>query len=276
MSMISVGIILYSFIPIILELFLTESGVENWLLVVGFIVPNIIATTLEQPIATADDVILGGNRPKFNSFVSILGMFLNLLFDYLILFVFQWPQTYGLAFLIWMIPMKSVPKNIIIIILDYVYIQKSILQIHFRKFAWQTLGAPLLAAIAVWIVSHAWFLWVYPPLLTLGNVYISGALTIVVGFLCLLWVFYPLYTVCGGWDAYNIQIFHEAVNISGPSRILFRPIDVINRLFVKSPLHNRYPIPWEKASQEAEELMKERFIKSNIVKYLEKNHALDL
>jgi len=65
----------------------------------------------------------------------------------------------------------------------------------------------------------------------------------------------------GGWDDYGIKIFSDAVEISGPSKFLFRPIVKVNKLMIKSPLHNRFGIPWKAAQDEAEELMKERFVK---------------
>jgi hypothetical protein len=45
------------------------------------------------------------------------------------------------------------------------------------------------------------------------------------------------------------------------------PINKATHLLEKhSPLHNRFPIRWEKALQEADDLMKERYIKDKLVK----------
>jgi len=81
-----------------------------------------------------------------------------------------------------------------------------------------------------------------------------------------MYTFFPLYTFFGGNDENTLAIFHEAVQISGPSRFLFIPIDKAMLLLAKkSKLHNKFKIPYEKAELEAQELMKERFIKDKIV-----------
>ncbi len=61
-------------------------------------------------------------------------------------------------------------------------------------------------------------------------------------------------------------IFHEACEISGPSRFLFKPIDkAMSWLAKKSKLHNRFVIPYEDAEREAQELMQEKFIIDKLV-----------
>ena len=83
---------------------------------------------------------------------------------------------------------------------------------------------------------------------------------------CAMFIFFPLYCAFGGYDTNTMEIFDEAVKISGPSRFLFRPINWASHLFEKiSPLHNRFPIPYNDALREADELMKERFIKDRLI-----------
>jgi hypothetical protein len=36
----------------------------------------------------------------------------------------------------------------------------------------------------------------------------------------------------------------------------------------KSPLHNKFPIPWKEAEQEAMDLMQERYVKDKIAKMI--------
>lgn len=271
LSMVAVGIILYSFLPIILELMFVAAGIENWLLAIAFITPNIIATVLEQPIATANDVILGSNHPWWHTFTSIFSTLFDFIVDIILLFVLKWPQNMGITFLIWLIPLKSFPRNVILIIIDYVYIQYKIVQVHYHHYIWQWWVAPVLAGSGVYIIAQGWFQYLYEPLLMSTGIYVTGGITIVIAFLCLLWVFFPLYCFFGGWDDYGIKVFSAAVDISGPSRILFKPIVYVNKLMIKSKLHNKFPIPWEEADREADELMKERFIRD---KRMQQEHVL--
>jgi len=92
---------------------------------------------------------------------------------------------------------------------------------------------------------------------------IAGGISILFAFIgCAMVIFFPLYSAFGGWDKNTMAIFDEAVKISGPSRFLFLPINKTSHFFEKiSPLHNRFPIPYEEALVEADELMKERYIK---------------
>ncbi len=264
-SMIGVGLLIYSFMPILLDVMFKEVGIESWLLAISFITPNIIATTVEQPIATSNDVILGGNKPLFHSFMNIARLVLLVIFDYIFLFVLKIPQNMGLGFLIWYIPIRALPIDILILIGNWAYISKTLVKIRWKEFAWQTWVAPFPAGIGMFILAQIYFLFIYGPLKSATGIYVSSGITIVIAFLLLLWVFFPLYTFFGGWDKHNIEIFHEAVEISGPSKFLFKPIDYANRLLVKSPLHSRFPIPYEKANEEAIELMKIRHIKQKLV-----------
>lgn len=264
MTMMAIGVILITFLPIITEVMFITGGLEEWLLAIAFIVPNMISSTTEQVKSISGDVILGGNHPGFYSFSSILNTLLQLFWEYLILFVFKWPTYVSIGVLVWILALRDFPVKVFDLIINYVYIHFRIVKLRIKSFAWQTWIAPIPAALCVWGISELWFKAIYSPFVEWAGVYVTAAITILVGFLSLLWVFFPIYTAFGGWDEYNIKIFHEAIEISGPSRFLFRPIYFANRLLVKSPLHNKHPIPWKSADEEAEELMKIRFIKDHL------------
>ncbi|MBN2151231.1 MAG: hypothetical protein JW839_07300, partial [Candidatus Lokiarchaeota archaeon] len=70
-----------------------------------------------------------------------------------------------------------------------------------------------------------------------------------------------------GWDDHTIGVFKEAVEISGPSKFIFKPIlKVTLFLGLRSKLHGKFPIPHEEALKEAGELMQVRHIKDALVK----------
>jgi hypothetical protein len=189
---------------------------------------------------------------------------ISLLTDVLLLFVWQIPQNASIDALIWIIPMRPFVKNLILLFVQWIYIDRKIVEVQLRQFSWQTFVAPIIPALAVGLVGQIWFNSAYPLLVTYTGIYVTAAVTVVVAFIALLWVFFPLYTFFGGWDDYSIDLFHEAVEISGPSKFLFRPIDYANNLLRKSPFHNRYPIPYKEAHEEAIQIMKERFLKDRI------------
>jgi hypothetical protein len=268
MTMMAIGVILFTFLPAILDLFLISGGLENWTLMIAFITPNIISSTTEQVYSTSTDVILGGKRPGFHSIMEIAKTITQFGWDYLLLFVLKWPQKVPILILIWIVALRDFPNKVLALIVNYIFINKKLVRLKIRTFAWQTWIAPIPAAVTVWIMAILWFNIAYSFLIKNTNIYVAGGITVTFGFLCLLWVFFPLYTLFGGWDDYGIKIFTDAVEISGPSKFLFRPIVFANKLLRKSPLHNRFTIPWQDADREAEELMKERFVKQKINEYL--------
>jgi hypothetical protein len=178
-------------------------------------------------------------------------------------------------------------------IIKWWYINKRVAPVRFKEFYWQTFIAPIGASLIIGLIALFWTKYIFNPLINLFiplsdflNQFIqmegaptdavaklaAGVVTILFAFIGLLmFTFFPLYTAFGGNDENTLSIFHEAVQISGPSRFLFLPIDKAMRwLGLKSKLHNKFPIPWQLAEKEAQDLMKEKFIKDKIVKILKK------
>jgi hypothetical protein len=268
MTMIALAAIVFTFMPAIIDVLFVAGGLEAWSLMTVFITPNIIESTTEQVHSISTDVILGGKHPGWHSFTEILRTLIQFLWDFLLLFVFKWPQTAPIVVLIWILALRDFPNKFTILVLNYIYIQKKIVKIRWSSFAWQAWIAPIPATIGVWGCAAIWLNFVFPILENIMGVYIAAGISILIGFLLLLWVFFPLYTFFGGWDNYGLQIFTNAVEIAGPSKFLFRPIVKANKLLVKSPFHNKHPIPWEKANEEAEILMRERYVKQTINEYI--------
>ncbi len=76
-------------------------------------------------------------------------------------------------------------------------------------------------------------------------------------------IYFPLYAFLGGWDKVELEIFKDAVEISGPSKWLANFIYKMSyKISQKSPLYNKYPIESEIPLKEMEELIEIR--KSNL------------
>jgi hypothetical protein len=272
----AIGAIILSFIPLILNILLVAGGAENYLLAAAFITPNIIATLVEQPQDSARTVILGANRPTFNTVITIIHDVLNLGFIYLWLIVLRLPQTLGFSAVIWLIPLGGFAPGVLRMIVSWYYIHKQIAPVRFKEFFWQTFMAPIFPALIIAGVAQLWYFFVFENLIALLGggqlaMILTGGISIMFAFIvCAMFIFFPLYGAFGGWDTNTMAIFDEAVRISGPSRFLFLPINKASHFFEKiSPLHNRFPIPYEKALEEADELMQERFIKDKLTQELQ-------
>jgi hypothetical protein len=270
----AIGSIIFSFMPLLIDVLFNAVGATEYVLAAAFIIPNVIATTIEEPNGLADMIIYGANRPLIKTILDIIFNFINMMLLFLYLFVWR-VQDLGITGLVWFIPLWVFPQTLIQLVIKWRYINRVICPVKFRDFGWQAFVAPLIPALVIGGIAELWRQFVFPPMVILfGNdniaTVIAGVITILFGFIgCLMFTFFPLYTAFGGNDDNTLAMFHEAVEISGPSRFLFRPIDKMMRWFgMKSKLHNRFPIPYQDAQREAIELMKERFIKDKIVAYI--------
>jgi hypothetical protein len=276
--MFAIGSVVFSFIPLLLRVLLVAGGAENYVLAAAFIIPNIIATSIEEPIGTSENIILGANKPLVVTVVDIIGMGASFGLTYLYLFVWRIQDVYGFQGLIWLLPLGGFPIAFTRLIIFWRYIHKNICPVKFREFGWQAFVAPLIPSLILAGIAQLWQIFVFPPMVeafggTNLALIIAGTISILFAFIvCVMLIFFPLYTAFGGWDDNTLSIFHEAVEISGPSRFLFRPIDKVSQwLGLKSPLHNRFPIQYQKAKEEAIELMKERYIKDKLTTLIREN-----
>ena len=74
-----------------------------------------------------------------------------------------------------------------------------------------------------------------------------------------LFIYFPLYSLFGGWDDDTLEVFKQAVKISGPSKGFVGLIYKISKKVSSiSPLHNRFPIKSDDAFKEIRELMEIR------------------
>jgi hypothetical protein len=270
----AIGSILLSFMPLLLSVIFDAVGATEYALAAVFIIPNILATIIEEPVDIASKFLIGANRPIFNSNVEVFLTFLSPVLTYFWLFVVK-IQTYPLIVLIWWIPLNVAIPNVIRLVTKWWYIHKKICPVKFKEFFWQAFIAPLIPSLIIAGVAQLWSIFIFPLIVdglggTVTANLIAGVCTVLFGFVvCLMFIFFPLYTFFGGHDENTLAIFHEAVEISGPSRFLFRPIDKAMRWLAKiSPLHGKFPIAYEAAEREAQELMKERYIKDRIMQIL--------
>jgi hypothetical protein len=263
----ALGTIVVVFLPSLLSVLLQIAGAEEYTLAIFFIIPNFIATIIEQPVVTAEDTILGANKPLFNSIIMVSSYFVEVFLIFLSLNILKLHELWGIKGIFWLIPLIPFIPNLIRMLASWIYIDKKIARVQIKKFSWQSFFAPIAPSLIIGGLGYLWTKFMYPFFASLTTPLISGVITLVFAIVgCMLFIFFPLYAFFGGWDEHTLAIFEEACEISGPSRIFFGPILRISKWFVKkSPLHNRFPIPYKEAQQEAMQLMKIRHIKDKLM-----------
>jgi len=255
---VGIACLVIGYFPTVLNVMLVLGGAESYLLAIPFILPNILHTLMEQPQGEADKIIVMAHKPNFKITMDLLHMTLGYLFTFLYLFVWRWPQTYGLAVMIWLITMGNIVPDLIQMFFEYWYIHKYICKIKIAW--WQSFAAPLIPGFITLAEGFAWSYWVFPVLSALitpiGAVIASVTFAFLVG---LIFNFCILYGFFGGWDDHTLGVFKEAVYISGPSRFFWIPVYKISLALVKkSPLHNKFPMDHVDAEREMIELMIQR------------------
>ncbi|HME52612.1 MAG TPA: hypothetical protein VKM55_10365 [Candidatus Lokiarchaeia archaeon] len=265
----ALGSLVIAFMPFILTT-LFNVAAQNYALAAAFVIPNIIATTAEQPVDSGDMMLLCAKRPEVSTALKIIANILGLVLMYLALFVFR-VQDYGTLAIIWLIPMLPFLPNVFRMLSSWYYIGKKLCPLPWRKFFWQTAMAPLFPALGYGIIGYFWGLYMFPILTNafgggdLGMI-LSAVITVLFAIFFGLFFTFPMYSFFGGWDDNTLAIFRESVEIAGPSKFIFMPILKSTLLLVRhSPLHNKFPIPYEKAMEEAAQLMRVRHVKDKII-----------
>nr|MDO8112998.1 hypothetical protein [Candidatus Sigynarchaeota archaeon] len=255
---VGIACLVIGYFPTILSVMLVLGGAENYLLAIPFIVPNILHTLIEQPDGEADKILLMAHKPNFKLVMGLINLFLSYLFTFLYLYVWRWPQTYGLAVMIWLIPMGGIVVDIFRLITSYWYINKYICKIKIAW--WQSFAAPIIPGLITLAEGWAWSTWAFPALslviTPVGAVIASVTFAFLVG---LIFNFVILYGAFGGWDDHTLGVFKEAIYASGPSRIFWVPVYKLSVALVKrSRLHNKFPMDHVDAEREMIELMIQR------------------
>ena len=267
---VGIGCLIIGFLPVVLNVMLVFGGAENYLLAIPFILPNILMTFTEQPARDGDRILTMGNKPLFKSFTSIVQEVLNIMFTFLWIFGLRLPQTYGVAAMIWLLPLGNVVGHATRMLLDWWYINRYICKVGetIKNIAWQAFIAPVIPGFVTIAMGYAWYLFVFPWLELGVGMVIAAIITVMFAFAVgLIFNFIILYGFFGGWDDHTLGVFKEAIYISGPSRILFVPVYKLTAALVKvSPFHNRFKMHHEDAEREMKELMIQRDKQTQLAK----------
>ena len=207
-----------------------------------YVIPILLAGSLSFASWMIDCIMYGANRTRLTTVLSLVDLVLGLGLAYLLVDRFQ---AYGLL----AVPFITVPVRIVLgyyLNHRFCFPQK----IYF----WQTLGAPLLAGGAHYLVVRG---------LT-GLIWQRDELTSIIILVLALIPSYPLYAflygLAGGWDGDTLGVFDRGTRLSSfmtPfTRLFYRATALGARL---SPLHGRFPFAIHAAAMaEAESLTRER------------------
>lgn len=153
--------------------------------------------------------------------------------------------------------LKDIPIQLLIIILQWIILNKMIMKVNPKNFIMQSFILPMPG-----IIVYAFFCVLYGKYIFSWGVVLIGAIPfaiISIIMMLLLWpsiIFCPLMALFGAWDKYNIDVFQKAIDISGPSKFMMKMLYKASYfVYKRSPLKDKFPIKGaDEAILEAEEL----------------------
>jgi O-antigen/teichoic acid export membrane protein len=220
---------------------LGASGVE-FTRAARYVVPLALWGAIQYPSWVGDNVQLGSGRPYLKSALVLAEQVVRVLLAFLLLERFQ-INALIIAYFVGLLA-KGIAA----------YFVNDRLCYPQRFYAWQSLGAPLLAGAA----QFALLRWL-TGLLWQGDE-LSSVLIFFIAILPSFPVYLLLYGLCGGWDADTLEEFQRAATLTGVVRPLAWLLWAATSLGARlSPLHARFPVTIRAAAMlEAGELTAEK------------------
>jgi O-antigen/teichoic acid export membrane protein len=208
----------------------------------AYAIPLIIWGAIQYPSWVGDNVQLGANRPYLKSILVAGEQVIRIVLALILL------RRYQINALIFAYFVGLLTKDIV------AYFVNDRLCFPQRFYFWQSLGAPLLAGAAHYLVLR----WL-TGLIWRGD-QITSVLIFFIGILPSFPLFAFFYALFGGWDEETLAEVRHAVNLTGfvrPLAWLFWGASALGARL--SPLHGRFPITIRPtALEEARALTEER------------------
>ncbi len=207
-----------------------------------YAIPLIIWGAIQYPSWVGDNVQLGANRPYLKSILVAGEQVIRIVLAFILL------RRYQINALIFAYFVGLLTKDIV------AYFVNHRLCFPQRFYFWQSLGAPLLAGAAHYLVLR----WL-TGLIWQGD-QVTSVLIFFIGILPSFPLFAFFYALFGGWDEETLAEVRQAVNLTGfvrPLAWLFWGASALGARL--SPLHGRFPITIRPtALEEARSLTEER------------------
>jgi hypothetical protein len=240
--------------------------IEYYYGIFPFLFPVVFGYFLNGFFSQCDPIIIGANRPMVNFVIGLIWTITNVVFSFILLVVLQIPRT-GMGGILFVMVFKDQILLMIFGSVKYIYIHKKIVPIKFPFYqAIVATAIPCLCAFSLeYFVTKTLYQFLFDNFGFLVALFPMFVTYLVSGII----VYFIINAAMGGYDTENLEYLRKSVSMSGPSKGLVKIIySITAKIAPKSPFFNKFPIPWEKARKETEELyelkMKQKF--SNVTK----------
>jgi hypothetical protein len=222
-----------------------------------FIVSGIFIRLLWPFVEIPDAIMWGAKRITQINIIRVAEELMKLFFTWYFVIFLRVQETWGLVGLVFLIGFKDWVPVWIKTVICYVYINKRVMNV---KIYWRsTIVIPLIASLPNIGMAQVWYAFVFFPMKAAIGLETTLAISIALLFMVVIFSYFPIIALLGGLDDYQLFTFRKAVDLSGPSKPLFKAVEwlVIKSVGIAKRLgwHARYPIPHEEAHKEIRELM---------------------
>ncbi|MFX0103555.1 MAG: hypothetical protein ACFFCS_28595 [Candidatus Hodarchaeota archaeon] len=252
LSVIFVAIIpFYSYVIKILPGFTYYQGIEI------FIIPGIIQRLTWVFVEIPDSAMIGARHITQHNIIRIIEEGWKVFFIWL--FVHQWriQETWGMFGLLYLIGFGDYVPIFIKTAVIWIYTQKKLVKI---KINWiPTFVIPIIASLPLMGLSWLLYNTAFFPMLDAIGLYPTIIILILAFFIVIIYTYAPLSAMMGAFDDYQLHTLYKAVDLSGPSKPIFRGLAFLVagsvKIARKLGTHGRFRIPYEEAHKEIRELM---------------------
>ena len=230
-------------------------GLDRYLLTIPFLIPALLYRATRGYFQYADSLLIAGDKPNIVMTLRVFEELGKMLCLFLTIAVFR-VQDFGIYGVVYAITLGDYPASLAKAIIAYVYVNKKLFKLRIN--AWQTFFAPLTSTAILFSIFYTLKEVVLLPLFEI-NMILSLVIAVLVLLVMVIFFYFPLTVLLGGWDDNSLRDFRRAEKMSGPSKILVKPIGKsIYWAAKRAKLHNWKKIPDEAAIKELRELVATR------------------
>ncbi len=255
--MVMLGSIIFGMMPFYFVAIKNLAAYEYYQGIEIFILPAIFSRLAWVFVEIPDSVMWGAKHITAHNTIRVIEEFGKIFFAWLFVIVLRIQETWGLIGLTYLIGFRDWVPICIKTAACYVYVRYRILKVRIH---WvPTFVIPFLSSLPAMALAQVFYHTGFFPLVDAIGLLPTLVIAIAIFFIFIVYTYFPLNALLGGFDDYQLFIFSKAVNLSGPSKPIFKGVlRLINnsvKIARKLKLHGRFPIPYEAANLEVRELL---------------------
>jgi hypothetical protein len=243
--------------PVLITVIGSLEGLENYQSAVIFIPFLLIEQLFFAFIEISDPILMGTLHIPFYTAVRLMEEIIRIAILYLLLVQLNLGMLGPLGVCL-TLGWDRFYARLIKMVVALIYINRRVFKVEIY---WaSTIILPLLAALPV--LAFTLFLSTYVAPILYSNIGIlptAALFLIFVTILPALLFFLPLAGFFGAFDDFQLDTFRKSVELAGPSKFLIKGFyKAVLWGHNKSPIKNKYKIPWEQPLKEIEDLLIEK------------------